>query len=200
MTTLRRRAPDEPSRPEGYPSWLERELVLLDGRRVTARPVLPTDAEELRRAVAEADPETLRLRFLGARPPRTDEEFRRLVEVDYERRLALVARDPEDRGVAIARYESLGDGPLAEIAVAVDPGWRHVGLGTALVRLLAEGALTAGISGFTAEFFADNVEVRDLIAESGADYRSRTHHAGTVEVEVDVSLPSDAADSRHAPR
>ena len=58
-----------PAEPPGFPSWLSRDVVLLDGRSVFVRPVLPTDVAELRRVVADADVETVRSRFLGGRPP-----------------------------------------------------------------------------------------------------------------------------------
>ena len=58
-----------PAEPPGLPSWLSRDVVLLDGRSVFVRPVFPTDVAELRRVVTDADVETVRSRFLGGRPP-----------------------------------------------------------------------------------------------------------------------------------
>ena len=175
------------STPPGFPSWLAQDVVLLDGRRVFVRPVLPEDAAELRRAVEQADPETLRTRFLGGRPPRSDQEFRRLVCVDYDRRLAVVACAPDGRGVAIARYEALGESDTAEVAVAVAPAWRHVGLATALLPLLAAAAVRNGFRRFTAEFFADNLDVTDLIAEAGTPYQNSSA-SGVGDAEL--TLPS----------
>jgi acetyltransferase len=177
--------------PEGYPRSLEHRLSLLDGRKVFLRPILPTDLEELQRAVAAADPETLRRRFLGGSPPRTREEFQRLVEVDYARRLAVVALAEDGKGVGIARYEALTDTGTAEIAVAVDRDWRHVGLATALLQLLAKGAAANGIHRFTAEFFADNLDVTDLLEEAETPYRNLEEGAGVISVEL--SLPEEAA-------
>lgn len=139
----------------------------------------------------QTDPETLRMRFLGGRPPRSDQEFQRLVCLDYDRRLAVAAFDAEGRGVGIARYEALGDTDTAEVAVVVDPAWRHVGLATTLVRLLAAGAVRNGIHSFTAEFFADNLDVTDLFAETGVPYQSSQDAAGVTA--ADITLPPDAA-------
>jgi GNAT superfamily N-acetyltransferase len=170
--------------PEGYPREYEHRLRLLDGRRVFLRPILPTDAAELERAVAAADPETLRRRFLGGSPPRTPEEFEHLVRVDYRRRSAIVALAEDGHGVGIARYEALGDTDTAEIAVAVDPDWRHVGLATALLQQLAASAIANGIHRFAAEFFADNLDVTDLLEEAEAPYRNVAEDAGVVSVEL----------------
>ena len=175
--------------PAGYPSDLVRDVELLDGRHVALRPVLPEDEAELRRKAAAADPETLRRRFLGGRGPQTDQEFRRLVVVDYVDRFAVVAVDDDGEGVGIARYERLADdeGRVAEIAVVVDPAWRQIGLATALVHLLGEAALRNGVRRFSAEYFADNIDVGDLLVESGLPYVRNRDPGGVVS--VDLQLP-----------
>ena len=170
--------------PPGYPRFYERETALADGRVAYLRPILPRDVDALREAVAEADAETLRHRFLGGRPPVTDEEFRRLACVDYDRRFAIVALSPSRRGIGIARYEATG-GSSAEVAVAVDPGWRRVGLATALLRLLGEAALEHGIDRFTVEFLVDNVDVASILRESHLPVV--VHQGdGAAEAEVDI--------------
>jgi GNAT superfamily N-acetyltransferase len=151
--------------PEGYPGEYEKRVRLGNGRRVQVRPILPSDAPELAEAIRTADAETLRGRFLGGAPPVTDELLDFLTRVDYTSHFALVARYRR-RGIAIARYIALPpdeDGSVtAEIAVAVDPGWRRVGLATALVRLLARRAQECGISAFHALFFSANRPVVEL--------------------------------------
>lgn len=177
--------------PPGFPSWLSQDVSLLDGRSVFIRAVLPSDADELRRAVEQADPESLRSRFLGARPPQGNQEFERLVRVDYTRRLAVLAFAADGHGVGIARYEALGNGDTADVAVAVDPGWRHIGLATTLVQLLATCAERNDIRQFTADFFADNLDVIDLIAETGMPYQNTDATAGVIV--ATVTLPADPA-------
>lgn len=143
-------------------------MTLRDGRVVDVRPIVPDDAAELGEAIRTADPDTANRRFLGGPPPVTPALLEYLTVLDYRRRFALVARDRvSGRGVGIARYEQVGDG-AAEVAVVVDPGWRRVGLATALVHLLAEAALARGISAFAVSFLADNRPVAALIAEAGA--------------------------------
>lgn len=162
------------------------KVQLDDGRRVRVRPIRPDDIDELRRAIAEADPDTLRQRFLGGRPPETDEELRRLVEVDHVRREAFVALGPHGRGVGIARYEGLADGRSAEVAVAVDPDWRGVGLATALLTRLMRAALRNGITTIRADYYAANSDVDDLMARAG-QVSERHLQAGVVEEEVRVN-------------
>ncbi|MGB8649708.1 MAG: GNAT family N-acetyltransferase, partial [Mycobacteriales bacterium] len=182
---------NEQAPPEGFPQDLEQDVTLLDGREVFVRPILPSDADELRRAVENADPETLRTRFLGGSPPHHEEDFQHLVRVDYDRRMAVVAFAKEGQGVGIARYEAVEDGDAAEVSVAIDPAWRQVGLASALVRVLGEAAVQHGIHRFSAEFFADNVDVADILTEAGLPYQSRRDDAGVVS--VDIELPGSDA-------
>jgi hypothetical protein len=97
------------------------DLQLADGRRVQVRPIRPEDAPALRNAIAEANGETLRSRFLGANLEVNDQMLRHLVEVDYRYRLALVAWDSPGQGVGIAHYEGIAGSDIAEVAVAVSP-------------------------------------------------------------------------------
>ena len=78
----------------------------------------------------------------------------------------------------------------AEIAVAVDPAWRHVSLATCLLRVLAEHAAKVGIRQFHAEFMADNLDVVDLLAESGLAVSDQPAEAGART--ADITLPSRA--------
>jgi RimJ/RimL family protein N-acetyltransferase len=162
--------------PSGYPPEYQRTVTLRDGRRVFIRPILPSDAPELAEALETADPDTLRRRFLGRPPRATPALLTHLTTVDYVQRFALVAIDPAtQRGVGIARYRHSGDG-VAEIAVAVSPAWRRVGLGTVLIRLLARAAADRGISTFTARYLADNRPIATLLERIGGHRRHTADH------------------------
>ncbi|MBM2616401.1 GNAT family N-acetyltransferase [Actinoplanes sp. LDG1-06] len=153
--------------PPGYPREYERDLRLPDGRTVRLRPIVPEDAAQLAEAIRRADPDTLYRRFVGSPPPLTAALLTRLCTVDYRGRFALVALDPASgQGVAIARYEATTAG-AAEVAVAVDPGWRGAGLATALIELLAEAALDRGITTFSAYYLAGNRPVAALVDRLG---------------------------------
>jgi GNAT superfamily N-acetyltransferase len=171
--------------PSGYSSSYERDVTLTDGRVAHLRPIVPGDIDALRDAIAEADRETLHNRFLGGRPPSTEDELEQLVRVDYDHRFAVVALSDSRRGVGIARYEADGDG-AAEVAVAVDPGWRRVGLATALLRLLGEAALDHGVATVNVEFMLANVDVSSILEETHLPVTVRREH-GIAEAEVDIS-------------
>ena len=153
--------------PPGFPWEYQRLVRLDDGRRILIRPILPSDAPGLAEAIRTADPDTLRRRFLGGPPPLTPDLLAHLTTVDYIGRFALVAIDPvTERGVAIARYDPAGE-EAAEVSIAVSPGWRHAGLATVLVMLLAEAAAERGIRAFSGSYLADNRPVAALIEDIG---------------------------------
>jgi GNAT superfamily N-acetyltransferase len=154
--------------PPDYPSSYESVVQLADGRQVEIRPILPSDAPELAEAIRTADAETLYARFLGGPPQLTDAVLNELTRLDYVTRFALVARSG-GRGVAVARYGMLpaseDERLVADVAVAVAPEWRRVGLATTLVGLLARRAQECGITDFTALFLASNRPVTELAHE-----------------------------------
>jgi len=177
-------------RPQGYPAELAVDVRFADNRHVHIRPILPSDAPTLAAAIAGADAETLRLRFLGWRPVLDDATLRYLVEVDYRRRLALVAFDSAGHGVGVARYEGGPDEAVAEIAVAVAPDWRGVGLGYRLLTMLGEAAVARGFRQFVASYFVGNSDVEGLVKACGLPYRSQVSQGV---VEVQLALPETAS-------
>jgi len=183
--------------PPGYPHEYERELRLSDGRRVLMRPIVPGDSAELGDAIRAADPDTLRRRFLGGPPHITPELLAHLCTVDYRRRFALVATDLRTgRGIAVARYEA-AEKDVADVAVAVDPAWRGIGLATALVETLAEIALHRGIHTFSAYYLAANRPVAALLGHLGTGGRQIIRE-GFAEAAVALDN-AGTADTIHGP-
>jgi GNAT superfamily N-acetyltransferase len=186
-------SPREP--PPGYPREFERRLTLRDGRTVVVRPIVPADQDALGHAFRTADADTLRRRFLGCPPSPTPGLLAHLCTVDYLRRFALVAADAATgHGVAVGRYETTAPG-VAEVAVAVDPAWRRVGLATALVELLAEAALERGLHSFDASYLAGNRPVAAIVDLAGAATGALVRQ-GVAEVEVALD-PEKVSEAVH---
>lgn len=179
--------------PPGYPPEYERDVRLRDGRTVQIRPITPCDARELAEAIRSAEADTLRRRFLGSPPQITPALLTHLSTVDYRNRFALIAADhTTGHGVAIARYEAMPDSGAAEVAVAVDPPWRRVGLATALVEILAQAALDRGIHTFNAYYLAQNRPVAALLHLAG-DAREPEIRQGIAECAVALDRESVAS-------
>jgi GNAT superfamily N-acetyltransferase len=182
--------------PPGYPVKYQRSVTLRDGRRVLIRPIVPGDAPGLAEAIRTADADTIHRRFLGGRPRVTPELIAHLTTVDYARRMALVAIDlASERGVGIARYEQVGCGDEAEVAIAVSPDWRHAGLATTMVSLLANAAAERGIATFSGTYLAQNRPVAALISDADASASQIIEHGiAEFSVTLDVHRAASEAD------
>ena len=127
------------------------------------RPIEPGDKERLVDGLRQLSEETIRKRFLAAKPRFTQAELRYLTEVDGVNHIALVATQG-DQLVAVARCVRLPDRPdTAEMAIVVGDPWQRQGLGTALTHALADAAVAAGIRRFAATMLGDNEAARRLM-------------------------------------
>jgi RimJ/RimL family protein N-acetyltransferase len=132
---------------------------LKDGTRVVIRHIEPGDKARLEEGLRRLSEETIRKRFLAAKPSFSAAELRYLTEVDGVRHVALVAvlADDPDTLIAVARYVALPDSPdTAELAVVVGDPFQGQGLGRRLTELLADEARERGIRRFAATMLADN--------------------------------------------
>jgi GNAT superfamily N-acetyltransferase len=86
---------------------------------------------------------------------------------------------------------------LAEAAVVIADEWQGRGLGTALVKRLAERAREEGITAFTATVLTSNRHMLDVFARVG-EVRVTGREGPTEEVEV--MLPTEPEPLREALR
>jgi acetyltransferase len=170
--------------PDHYPHEFERSVGLRDGRVVRIRPVVPSDGPALRHAIDTADSETLYYRFFNSSITLDEAQVQRLIEVDYQKRFALAAFATDGTGVAIARYEPLEEG-VVEVAVAVAPEWRRVGLASTLFAMLEEAARARGIARLQALYLAENRGAERLMA--GRGFSAPRIAEGVAEVTKDLT-------------
>jgi acyl-CoA hydrolase/GNAT superfamily N-acetyltransferase len=155
-----------------YPWQEERSLVLRNGRRVLVRPVRMTDEEALQRLFYELSSDSVYRRFLAHKSVHPHEEMQRMVDIDYESSMGLVVCEPE-RGeiVAMARYDVDSSTQLADIAFVVRDDWQRQGLGTLLLRRMAEIASARGLLGFSANVLSGNSAMLMVFEHSGHEVR-----------------------------
>jgi len=160
---------------------------LTDGTVVRIRPIEPGDKARLAEGLQRLSRETVRRRFLAAKPRFSTSELRYLTEVDGVAHIALVAvldADPEVL-VAVARSVRLRDRPdTAEMAIVVGDPWQGRGLGRALALALADAAAATGIRRFTATMLADNEPARRLMRTLASRLDEGPASGGVREVEA----------------
>ena len=153
--------------PEGYPKELERMATLKDGTGVRIRPVRPEDEPRLVALHSRLSRDTRYHRFFGEMERLPPDWAHFFANVDYHRRLALVAeRVPGGAGVLIGvgRYDFSEKDGAAEVAFVVEDPWQDQGLGTILLNDLLRAAAARGIQRFRAYVLADNERMLRLLA------------------------------------
>jgi RimJ/RimL family protein N-acetyltransferase len=141
-------------------------VSLTDGTQVRIRPIRPGDKALLEDGLARLSPESVRRRFLAAKPRFSAAELRYLTEVDGHDHVALVGVLASDPGclVAVARSVRLREQPdTAEMAVVVGDAWQGAGLGAAISEALADAVLHTGVRRIAATMAGDNVPARRLL-------------------------------------
>ena len=163
---------------------------LPDGTRILLRPIEAADKTRISAALGRLSQETIRRRFLAAKPTFSTSELRYLTEVDGHNHLALaavLADDPEAL-VGVARCVRLSDRPdTAEFAIVVADAYQGRRLGTLLARELAGAARAVGIRRFAATMLSDNAAVRRLMATISAHLELERLEGGVREVVVDLA-------------
>ena len=149
--------------------FLRLPRTLHDGRRVLVRAVRPDDAERLREFDAGLSPRSRQLRYMGSKPPMTEDWAKHLVAVDFDLRFALVAtasRGAEERIVADSRL--LSDAKIqGELAIVVADDYQGAGLGRLLIELTLRVAGDRGLPEVFADVRYDNSSMALLLRSEG---------------------------------
>jgi GNAT superfamily N-acetyltransferase len=169
--------------PLEYPSDLERDVVSGD-LRYLIRPIIPDDADRLKGFYARLAPETRCLQFFTDQPALSLEGLDHFTNVDYSRRLALVAVLDEEI-IGVGRFDRRPGTDEAEVAFATTDGFIRYGVAALLLDQLVAAARCRGISGFVAHTVWKNQDMLCVLLESGFDV---TRHVDCGVVTLHVSL------------
>lgn len=150
--------------------WCE-ALRLEDGRKLIARPILPGDAETLRRSFGDLTPEEIRFRFLHPITELTPEYAHRLTHIDRHRAFALViveALPPEKARIgAVARAIVDNTDEHAEFAIIVGREIGRFGLGTYLLNRITEWSRKKGMRSIYGDVMVENQRMLRLAKRLG---------------------------------
>lgn len=154
-----------------YPTELERCTVIADGTEVLLRPIRPIDEELMRNLFYSLSQESIYYRFFSVPKSMPHDKVMPLVNIDYEKDMALVATIEEAAGekiIAVGRYmRTSKDEKTAEVAFLVRDEWQNRGIGRALLQTLIDIAKQKGIKGFTACVLEGNKQMMALFHKSG---------------------------------
>lgn len=174
-----------------YPAHLVTDVVLRDGSTVRVRPARPSDATRVEDYLIGLSPETRRLRF-WTQAIDVRELAARVVDVDYENHLTLLAVTGGDEGTVVGGAQFIRtDGARAEFGVSVTDAYQGKGLGSILIGLTAQAAAEKGISTLVAEVLPENHRMINVLRTSGFPVSIRAT-PGSLEVEFPATPTEDA--------
>jgi acyl-CoA synthetase (NDP forming)/RimJ/RimL family protein N-acetyltransferase len=156
---------DTDVRPNAYPVWWEADVVLRDGSVAHVRPIVPNDADRVRRFHAGQSAESIYLRFFAPLKTLSDKDVARFTQVDYDWRVALVATVHEDI-IGIARFDRL-DATTAEVAFHISDAHQGNGVGSVLLEHLAAIGQELGVTKFVADVLPQNRKMIQVFTEAG---------------------------------
>jgi acetyltransferase len=149
-----------------YPRHLESTGAARDGTPISLRPVRPDDEPLLQDLLAHMTREDVRMRFFAPLRELSHALAERLLHIDYDRQMALVA-EHDGTPLGVARYAADADRLHAEFAVAVRSDWKGRGIGTLLMTRLIEVARDASIGELVGQVLHENRPMLDLCRALG---------------------------------
>jgi acetyltransferase len=175
-------------------------VVLRDGTGVTLRDIRPEDESALTALYERLSPQTAYQRFFTVMRRLPPNWGHILANVDYDRRMAIVALDPDGQMIGVARYVYDDRAHEAEVAIVIEDPWQGRGLGQLLLGELVAYAVKKGIGRFRAYVLADNVRMLKLLRR-GTRIVERKLESGVLSLLLaPLEHPEPAADTGAANR
>ena len=153
--------------PETYPKDMERAVALRNGETLRIRPIRPDDEPRLAALYDRLSRRTAYQRFFTMMRRLPPDWFHYFANVDYRRRLALVAERETVAGVeliGVGRYEPSDEAATAEVAFVLEDGYQGQGLGAVLLEAVVNAGAERGLRRFRAHVLAENHRMLRLLA------------------------------------
>ena len=142
--------------------------TLDDGTAVTLRAVRPDDKARIVKAFLALEPHSIYARFFHAKTELSEEELRRLTEIDYVSAVVLLATigaRPQETVIGLGRY--VASGRSAEVAFVVEEDYGGRGIAGHLLRHLTRIARENEVAKFEADVLAGNAAMLAVFRDSG---------------------------------
>jgi len=155
--------------PADYPGALEREVPLRNGETLRIRPIRPDDEPRLVALYERLSRHTAYQRFFTVRRRLPPDWLHYFANVDYQRRLALVAERETIAGVelvGVGRYEPSDDEATGEVAFVLEDGYQGQGLGAVLLDAIVRAGTERGLTRFRAYVLTENHRMLRLLAHN----------------------------------
>ena len=148
------------------PRELTTTMLLEDGTKVKFRPIHPTDMTKMRDLLYKLSEGTAYYRFGWNIKKFSQKQIQNFVYVDHRKEVAIVGTVPgaaEEEIIALSGYYLDEKTNRAEVALVVLDEWQNKGIGTFMLKYLAQIARKNGIRGFTAEIHVTNRKMQTVM-------------------------------------
>jgi RimJ/RimL family protein N-acetyltransferase len=160
--------------------------VLRDGTTILVRTIRADDKPRLLRHFQGLSPRSLYYRFFGLKRSLTDDDLRRLTELDLVNHVGLAATmhfDGDEHFIGVGRYIRRDRLSSAEVAFAVLDAYQGHGIGTLLLKHLARIARSNGIERLEADVMGGNQQMLEVFMNSGFR-EEQSYDTGVVHVSL----------------
>ena len=172
----------------GYPEKYEHVKEFGD-TEVFFRPVKPTDEGMEREFFYSLSDESVYYRFFNIVKTMPHEKIQPMVNIDYREEMAivgLIGKPEMEEMIAIGRYKLDPADNLADIAFLVRDDWQGRGIGTHLMKVLADIARERKISGFKADVLSENRKMLSVFHNCGYPVKTKLED-GSYSVMIDIT-------------
>lgn len=143
---------------ERVPLW-KGPISIGDGAYLTIRPLRADDAERDKRFIDSLSDDSRHMRFFRRFSSVPPELLAKMMDIDYDKSMALAATIDGESGeqfIGVASYGVTEREDVADFAVAVLDAWQKRGIATVLVSALMNFALDRGFKTFSGDVLPEN--------------------------------------------
>ncbi len=170
-----------------YPAELEKRIKLTNGQSLLLRPIKAEDEQALKNFFNDMDSKALRYRFFGSRLSFEHRELAAMCQIDYEREMAFVAVDNDERIFGEIRTWQDVNKKEIEFAVMVSESMQGIGFGSQLMQFMISYCQLKGAKKIVAEIMSDNKPMLALAKRNG--FTASPPDDGSVVVELTLGKP-----------
>jgi acetyltransferase len=172
------------------PAETEKDIVTVEGRRLSLRPIGPGDEDALIDMARRSTADDLRLRFFTWVHPEPGPLISSLTHYDHDRQRAAGAYDPAlPRGprelLGVVRLHWQPDHSFGECAVMVRSDLKGHGLGHCLMAEMLGWAVDLGLGRVDGDVLPENSAMLRMVRSCGGVILPRGPDPGTVRVTFD---------------
>jgi len=155
-----------------YPSDLEEEFVMRNGRKVFIRPIKPEDEPGHEEFMKHITPQDIRFRFFGSIRQLPHSEMARLTQLDYDREMAFIAQAPNEEDghletLGVVRTGTDSNNEDAEYAILVRSDLKGQKLGWKLLNKMIDYSRSRGTVYFTGQILRENRTMIEMVKSMG---------------------------------